>query len=50
MTRQSTKARCDALARIQDALTKPHQYKPITHERAAELDDSITPYDDDETV
>ena len=38
---------CDALARMQRALSADHEYKHITHERAAELADIIAPYDDD---
>ena len=40
----------DVLGRIQDALNAPSPYKPITHERAAELADIIAPEDDDEVV
>jgi len=40
----------DVLQRMQDALSVPFDYKPITHEQAAELADRITHYEDDEVV
>ena len=40
---------CDVLGRIQRALSTRHEYKHITHQRAAELADILAP-DDDDTI
>lgn len=41
---------CDALARIQEERRQPHEYQPITIQRALEITDLLLGYEDDEQV